>query len=268
MDNFLNNMDKKVLKYLSSFLLILSIFFVVKILSGLKEYRIIGKGVYPSSVITVNGKGEIFAKPDVASFTFSIQESGKTAMEAQDKATKKNNEVIDSLKGMIEEKDIKTISYNLYPKYEYQNVACTQYYCPPSKSIIAGYEVSQTISVKVRKIDKSGDVLAKIGGLNVSNISGISFVVDNIDDIKKQARDEAIKDAKKQAQILAKNLGVRLKKITSFYENQEYGGYPYAEGMGGGAMVDTAYKERVAPNIPAGENRITSNISISYEIED
>jgi uncharacterized protein YggE len=84
--------------------------------------------------------------------------------------------------------------------------------------------------------------------------------------LKMEAREEAIKDAKKQAQALAKNLGVKLKKITSFYDNSDtmYPPY-YAEGMGG-AMMSKA-DMRTSPEIPTGENKITANVSITYEID-
>jgi uncharacterized protein YggE len=267
MDTFLNTIDRKVLKYLSIFLLILSVFFAIKVLSEIKEYRNIGKGIYPSSVITVNGKGEVFVKPDVASFNFSVNESGKTSKEAQDKATNKTNKIISAIKGLdVEDKDIKTLSYNINPEYDYSYSLCKTDYCPPSNPVIKGYQVSQTIEVKVRKIEKAGDVLAKVGELSVSYVSGLNFVVDDMTKLKMEAREEAIKDAKKQAQALAKNLGVKLKKITSFYDNSDtmYPPY-YAEGMGG-AMMSKA-DMRTSPEIPTGENKITANVSITYEID-
>lgn len=266
MDTFINSLEKhKIAKYLSIFVIIISVFFAIKVLTALKEYKYVGKGVYPSSVISVNGKGEILAKPDIASINYSVIENAKTAKEAQDKATEKSNKTLEALKSMgIEDKDIKTVGYNIYPKYENSFTACTQYYCPPSKSEIVGYEVSQSFEVKIRKIEKSGDVLAKIGQMNVSNISGISFVIDDIEKIKAQAKEEAIKDAKNKASKLSKDLGVKIKKITSYYDNSD-NMYGYASGMGGDMM--SAKATTISPEIPTGENKITSNVTITYEIE-
>ncbi len=273
MDTFVNSLEKyRVAKYISFFVIIVSIFFLLKTITALKEYKYVGKGVYPSSVISVNGKGEILVKPDIASISFSVIESAKTAKEAQDKATKKSNDTLASLRGFgIEEKDIKTTGYNIYPKYEYRtnprnsDGSCPLGNCTDGKSIIVGYEVSQTFEVKVRKIEKSGDVLAKIGEMGVSNVSGISFVIDDIDALKKQAKELAIKDAKEKAKELSKNLGVKIKKITSYYDSSD-NMYGYGEGMGGGAMM-SAKADRISPEIPTGENKVISNITITYEIE-
>ncbi len=268
MDTFTNELSKtKLAKYLSVFVLLLAIFFGIKILSALKEYRYIGKGVYPSSVISVSGKGEVLAKPDIASFTFSIVESGKTAKDAQDKATKKGNDTIAVIKSMgVEDKDIKTTSYNIYPKYEYSPSICNQYSCPPTKQVITGYEVNQSIEVKIRQIDKAGEALAKIGEMNVSNISGISFVIDDEEKLKAEARELAIKDAREKSKKLSKDLGVKIKKITSYYEDIPYNPSPMY-GMGGDTKVMSVEAVRATPEIPVGENKFISNITITYEIE-
>lgn len=267
MDTFLSALEKnKILKYFSGFMLILCIFFIILALSALKNFKYIGKGVYPSNVISVNGKGEVMAKPDIASFSFSVVEIGKTAMEAQDKATKKNNDALAVVKSLgVEEKDIKTTGYSIYPKYEYVQGICNGAVCNPGKQNLVGYEVNQTVEVKIRKIDTAGDALAKIGAVNVSNLSGINFVIDDMEALQAEARELAIKDAKEKVKTLSKNLGVKIKKITSYYENSD----PYypTPMYGMGDMKAVSAEARVAPEIPVGENQIISNITISYEIE-
>jgi uncharacterized protein YggE len=252
--------------------ILLAAFLGIKALSSLKELSYIGKGVYPSNVISVNGVGEVLAVPDVASFSFSVVEEGKTVKEAQDKATKKINSMLEAVKGLgVEEKDIKTTGYNSYPKYDYQQTVCTmQYpsYCPPGKQVLTGYEVTQSITVKVRDTEKAGDVLTKVGELGAGNISGLDFIVDDLEKVKADAREKAVADAKAKAKVLSKTLGVKLDTIVNFYENGD-GAYPVmyrAEmsadtkvmGMGGTASV--------APSVPTGENKIVSNVTITYEI--
>ena len=249
-------------------IILLAVFLAVNSFLILKEYSYVGSGVYPSNVITVSGKGEVFAIPDTGSFSFSVVEDGATVKVAQDKASKKMNSILDSIKEMgIEDKDIKTIGYYSNPKYEYQQMQeiCTKGYCPPGKQVLIGYEVSQTISVKVRKTDKAGEALTKVGSLGVENISGLSFIVDDMDKAEAEARDKAITDAKQKAEILAESLGVKLVKIISFSESGNYP-VPYY-GMGG--MEKSIGMDSVAsapPQLPVGENEIISNINITYEI--
>ena len=110
--------SEKVTKYAAWSLFLLACFLAVQVLTGLKRLNYIGKEIYPQRTIMVSGEGETFAIPDIASFSFSVQESGKTVAEAQEKADKKIEKALASLRNAgIEDKDIKTPNYNFYPKY-------------------------------------------------------------------------------------------------------------------------------------------------------
>lgn len=248
-------------------LVLLAVFLGIQSLNSLKESQFIGRGDYPANVISVNGYGDVFATPDTGSFSFSVVEEAKTSKEAQDKASIAINKVLDGVRSLgIEDKYIKTVAYNLYPKYEYsQSASCTAGYCPPGKQVLTGYEVSQTIEIKIKDTSKAGDVLTKAGSLGAKNISGLDFVTEDPDALQAQARDKAIKDAKSKADVLAKSLGVKLKRIVNFTEN---GGGPtvyYAAKASAGMATDMMAAP--APEIPTGQNKITSNVSITYEVE-
>lgn len=261
---------------------ILIAFLAVKTINAIRESGYIGKGVYAANIITVSGKGEVMAVPDVASFSFSVTENAKTMKDAQDQSAKKMNSAIEAIKAMgVDEKDIKTTSYSSYPKYEYNNYPCAEPTtvssgmgmmavssispCRTSKSVLVGYEVSQTVLVKVRKTDTAGDILTKVGTLGVDNISGLSFVVDDPEKVQAQARDMAIKDAQEKAKELSKSLGVKFVRITSFYDNNNTPIYGYG-GTGLEAKTMSAVDIAV-PQLPTGENKIVSNVTISYEIK-
>ncbi len=246
--------------------ILLAVFVAVKAINAVKEYANIGDGVYPSNVISVSGMGEVVVIPDVASFSFSVIEEGKDVLEAQNKSATKTNSIIDAMKDLgIEEKDIQTTGYNVYPKYEYTRTVCTEFSCPPSRQILIGYEVSQTISIKVRQTDKAGEALSKVGELGASNISGLDFVVDDMEKVKAEARAKAIADAKEKAKTLSKSLNVKLVDIVSFYENDPY--LPYVRGMGSAEAYDMKVTSSVVPQIPVGENKVISNVTITYEIK-
>lgn len=260
------NDKRQIGKYVMILVLVLAVFIGIKAINALKEYSYIGKNIPAMNSISVTGKGEIAVKPDVASFTYTVTEEGKTATEAQDKATKKTNTILEALKGAsIEEKDIKTTSYNIYPKYEYTGSVCTAYSCPPGKSVIVGYEVSQSVEVKVRNIEKAGDMLALVGGLNVSNVSNLNFVVDDMEALKAEVRKQAIIDAKEKAKVIAKELGVKFDEIISFYESGQ-DGYPVPM-MADMAYGGTAMSAKAAPSIPTGENKLTTMVTITYSVK-
>ncbi len=118
--------------------------------------------------------------------------------------------------------------------------------------------------IKIRNIADAGKVLSAIGTTGVSDISGLNFEVDDQDAKVREARKIAIDDAREQAKQLAKDLGVKLSDIVSFNESGNYPTPMYyakdmAMGMGGA--------NESAPQLPTGESKITSNVTITYEIK-
>ncbi|AKM84050.1 TPA: hypothetical protein DCZ46_01835 [Candidatus Campbellbacteria bacterium] len=252
-----------VFKVLTFFLLITTIFMVFKTITAYKESAFVG--LEGQSTITFTGKGEVFAIADVATFNFSVVEISSTVAKAQEDSAKKINAIMGYLKEQgIEEKDIKTANYNVYPKYEWRrDTVCEGGFCSDGKNVLVGYEASQTITVKVRDTEKSGTLLTGVGELGASNISGLTFSVDDEEASKREARKLAIEDAQNKAKELAKDLDVKLVRIVSFNESGDFPVYAYDKevsmGMGGA--------EAVPPQIPVGENQIISNVSITYQIK-
>ncbi len=250
-------------KIIKIIIIVLVAFFIGRMIFGLgwhNNWRGNGQVV---NTITVSGKGEVVVKPDIATVSFGVIAENLDVAKAQTESATKINNIITFLKGKgVEEKDIKTTNYNIYPRYDYTRVS--QVYPYTSKQILVAYVVSQTIEVKIRKISDAGVILSGVGEFGVTDVSGLSFTVDNQETVKDQARDLAIADAKAQAKVLAKGLDVRLTKIVSF---SEAGNYPIYYGMEKSMMSGIGGGDAVAPSIPTGENKITSNVSITYEIK-
>jgi len=261
---------KRVSKWTAISLILLSAFLLVKTVGDLKRLSDIGKEIYPQSTIQVAGSGEAYAIPDIATFSFSVVEIGSTVKQAQEKADTKMNKALSAVRDSgVEDKDIKTTGYNVYPKYEWKTVACSELNypnCPSGRNMLTGYEVSQTISVKVRDTEKAGDLVTKVGAVGVSNISNLEFSVDEREKYVAEARAEAIAEAKTKAKDLAKQLGVRLGKMMYYNENGVYP-YAYAEGKGGSFDMAVSSIEPMRAELPTGETKITSDITITYEIK-
>lgn|SRR3989344_3218861 len=245
----------------------LATFLGMQTLSLMRGYQFIGGGVPVSNTVTISGEGEVFALPDVATFTFSVVKEALTIDLAQKNATDVANATIAYLKDEgIDEKDIKTLSYNISPRYEFESLGSTgisdNWYPPEGTRKLVGFEVRQTVEVKVRDVQKAGSLLSGIGSRSVSDISGLQFTIDDEDALRAEARKQAIDDAKGKAKQLAQDLGVRLVRVVSFNENGYYPMFNY----GFGADTATVSSKESAPMIPTGENKITSNVSITYEI--
>ena len=208
--------------------------------------------------IVVNGKGELTVKPDIANISFSVMEENMDVSKASDAVNTKIAKIIENLKSNgVDEKDIKTTGYNIYPRYDY----VSQTYPYSGKQVLAGYDVTQSITVKIRDLSKAGKVVTDLGTLSVTDMSGLNFTNDKYDDLLKQARDQAIVQARSEAKKLAKSLGVRLVKIVGYSEGSNYPVYYDRVAVGATSMKSSA--EAV---LPTGENKITSNVSITYEI--
>jgi uncharacterized protein YggE len=215
--------------------------------------------------ISVTGDGEATAVPDIATVTFTVRESAKTVPEAQKLAEAKIAKGLKDLESLgVDKKDTKTLSYTVNPKYESQQTGyCNGYICPPAKTVVVGYEVAQSLSVKVRKVDQAGEVIGVLGKENITEISGPDFTVDDIDKVQAEAKAMAIKKAQEKAQVEAKALGVSLGSIISF--NEDNGGYyPMAyraDSMSSGMVAEAKV------SLPTGENVVKSRVTITYTIK-
>lgn len=237
----------------------LALFLFAQTISVLKN---VGRPGNPATdVITVSGEGKATVAPDVARVSFSVQNTATTVAAAQEATTKQANDAIGLVKEQgIAEKDVRTLAYNIAPQYSYPTCA----YGTPCNPKVTGYQVSQTVEVTVRELAKVGDLLAGLGKLEVQNVSGPAFGLDDAAAGYDAARADAIKKAKAQANALAKELGVKLGKIVNFSESS--GGYPYPMSYGMGGMVTRDVKMESAPNVPVGENTYSATVSITYEI--
>ncbi len=246
---------------------LVGILLVVLIILGAKLICTVGDK-NNAATITVAGKGEIKATPDVSKFSATIEETAKDQSAALTASSEKVNTLITTLRTIgIAEKDIKTEYTSVNPKYEYPSRNMESMIYPPvaTNPVIAGYTSSHTLSVKVRNLDNVSAVQKAFTDAKVQNVSGPDLSIDDIDDLKLDAREKAIEDAKKQAKVLARQLHVRLVAIISFNENGD-GAYPvYMSARADSAMMAG---KAVSPEatVSAGEQTITSNVSITYKI--
>lgn len=254
--------DVRINRAMLALLVIGTLFLAAKFMVEVKSYAYVGTGVTAGNTVYVTGEGEVFAIPDIATIAFSAREEGKTVADAQKKVSTKIDAALAFLEGAgIDEKDIKTVSYNAYPRYEYGEIGCLGSGCPkPGTRVLAGYEVSQSISVKVRDTEKAGAILEGVAKAGIADISGPDFAIDDDTALQAEARKKAIADAREKAVALARDLGVELVRVVNFSESGNYPIYYKAEmavdGRGGASV----------PQVPVGENRIVSTVTITYEI--
>jgi uncharacterized protein YggE len=219
------------------------------------------RGYHPVT-ISVNGEGKITATPDIAQLSFGVQTGPQpTAKAAMEKLQKSMNAAFDAVKALgVEEKDISVQSLWLNPSYDWSN----------GKQTLRGYEANQSLNVKVRDLDKVSDVLSAATNAGANQAGGVQFTIDDTEVLQAQAREKAIESAQAKAEELALQLGVELGDLQGFSEGG--GSYPPMPYMAKGMMMESAVGmggggDAGVP-LPAGEQEITVNVSLTFEVED
>jgi uncharacterized protein YggE len=258
----------KLFKALTIMVVFGALLLATKIVTEIKEYRFIGGGVSATNMISVSGEGEVFASPDIATVSFVVREEAKKVVDAQSKVSTKVNAALVGVRKLgVLDKDIKTANYSSYPKYEYQQmkIECTGYCPPEGKQVLTGYEVSQAVIVTVRNLDDASAIVDVLAQAGATETQGPNFAIDNEDKLKTEVRGQAIEKARAKAKVLADDLGVSLVRVVSFSED---GGYPYypeemavfsKDARGGGVVAPL-------PEIPQGQEKIISRVTVTYEI--
>lgn len=207
-----------------------------------------------TNTVSFNGEGKVIATPDVAVLSLSILTEATSSKAAQDDNSKKSKALVDFLKKEnVADADIKTTNYNIYPQYTYR---------PNAKPEISGYQVNQSLEVKVRDLDQVSVILDGAVSAGANQVSNLGFRIDDPDRLKAEARAKAIADAKQKAAGLRRQLGIDLGRIINFSESA--GGnlppqilYDTKSGLGGAEG---------GPSLPTGENEVIVNVIITYQI--
>ena len=229
-------------------------------MSNIKSFN---KGGIPTSVAVV-GEGEVSVSPDSATITVTIKESAPTSAASQsavDNKAKNLNASLDELG--IDKKDIRSLSYSTRTKYEVRTIQCETSPCQ-SKYEVVGYESMQTIQVKARKIELAGEIMAELGKLNINEIAGPNFAIEDSEKPKADARIAAIKNSKNRAEEIAKALGANLGKVIKFEEDDNLSKYPinFAQSA---AIKSTSIAEKA--KLSPGEDIIRAKVVITYSLE-
>ena len=159
----------------------------------------------------------------------------------------------------IDVKDIETSGYNISPRYQY--FECKDGICPPSE--IIGYTITNSIAVKIRNFDIIGDVLTGVVANGANTVSGVSFTIDDPESFKKDARNEAIKEAREKSIAIAKAGGFKIGKIISISESGPFIPYYSTKAMG---LVSAGMEAADAPIIEPGSQELKVNVTITFEI--
>jgi uncharacterized protein YggE len=215
-----------------------------------------------AGTIAIEGRGEVTAAPDMATINSGVTTQGATAREALDANTAAMAELIAALKASgIEARDIQTSGFSVNPNYVYTDERDANGYTLPPK--INGYQVSNTVTVAVRKLDTLGSILDKSVTVGANTVNGVSFSVADPSDLYDQARKAAFADARAKAELYATVAGSALEDIVSISETQGFNPpQPYPMYARAEMAADAAVP------VEAGELSFAINVNVQWELDD
>lgn len=197
----------------------------------------------------------VSAQPDMVTIGAGVSTEARTATEALRANSAEMVKVIDQLKKLgVPERDIQTTGINLNAMYDYDQQARNQ--------VFRGYQASNRVSVKLRKIDETGRVLDALVAAGATDLNGPSFGLENDEPAKDAARKRALERAKARAEDYARQLGYAGAKVLTISESMS----------GSSAMPERAMMRASADMVaaappPVQPGMVSTGISISIQYE-
>jgi len=207
-----------------------------------------------ATLLQVSAHGETSRAPDLAQISAGVVTQNLDANAAMRANAQRMSAVIAALRQAgVAERDIQTSSINLEPQYKY---------APNQRPTITGYQVSNTVNVRLRDLTRIGDVLDALVKQGANQINGPTFTLDKPDAAVDAARTDAIKRAQARADLYAAATGLKVRRIVSISESGEAPPTPRPMLM----RVQAAAAPEESTPIASGENVVGVDLNVVYEL--
>jgi uncharacterized protein len=206
----------------------------------------------PFTGIVVVGEGRVTVAPDYAQIASGVTTRGKTVKEASDANSKTMAAVIKALVDAgVAQNDIQTSRFSVQPVYVPQE--------PRTEPKLAGYSVSNQVRAKIRQIDKLGEILDRLITAGATDVGNVEFLVSDPSKALDQAREAAIADARRKAEVYARAAGIRLGQVEWITEASGFGPAVPLRGQGAAARA-------AAVPIATGEDTLEATVTVGFTI--
>jgi uncharacterized protein len=215
-----------------------------------------------AGTISIEGRGEVRAAPDMATVNSGVTTQGTSAREALDLNTEAMTDLIAALKEAgIGDRDIQTSGFSVTPNYVYSDERDANGYSLPPR--INGYQVSNSVTVVVRDLEDLGSILDQSVTVGANTVNGVTFSVADPSDILNEARRAAFADAQEKAELYADVSGAALGELESISERQDFNApQPYPMFARSEAAADAAVP------VEAGEMSFAVTVSVAWELNN
>ena len=201
--------------------------------------------------VTVNGEATISVEPDLAQLRAGVTTDAKTAHEAAEANSRTMNAVMAAARAAgIAERDLQTSRYSIQPIYEQGR---------PQRDRISGFQASNSLLLKIRQIDKLGEIIDRLVAAGANTMGGVEFLVSDPSKLLDEARTQAIADARRRAQLYATAAGVNLGGVFTITEQAT--GMPFPPMPMGRAAA--APETPIAP----GERTLRLSVTVTFDLQ-
>jgi len=205
----------------------------------------------PPSMISVTGEASVSVAPDQAQIEGGVTSDAKTAREASEANNAAMGKVLLALKAAgVAEKDIQTSRLSLQPQYAANR---------SGPSPVTGYRASNRVTVRLHDVTRVAGTIDTLVGAGATDIGGINFSVSNASKLLDDAREQAVSDARRKAEIYARAAGVTLGAPLSISEEGAPGPMPFRK-MAVGMAASPA-------PVALGEETLQVTVSVSWAIK-
>ena len=208
----------------------------------------------PPARVVVSGEGKVNVIPDLAQVRSGVTTNAKNVKEAVESNSRIMAAIITALtESGIAQKDIQTAQFSIQPVYSSQD--------QHSESKLTAYRVSNQVIAKIRHIDKLGDVLERLAAAGATDVWNIDFMVSDPSKALDEAREAAIADARRKAEVFARAAGVTLGRVVTIEEEGAA-----AEPLSTRNRALTAAREAAPVPIATGENTLRAVVIVGFDL--
>ncbi len=244
-------------KIIPAFLIIIFFFLAASIYSRLSNplsLSVNSSVTNKTDIFTVTGEGTFSVQPDIAYVDVGIQKTASTVKQAQSQINESMNKIISGLKTLgVDSKNIQTSQYTINPNYDWSS----------SVQKITGYSANTQLKIKITDIDKINEIIDSATANGANQVNNITFDIENREDAENSARKEAVAEANRKAEAVARAAGFKLGKIISYSENSNDNllrPITYA------VKSMSVANESASTNVQTGNEEIKIIVNLSYQI--
>ena len=224
-------------------------------MAGAASAQTLPASVPAPTTLTIAAEGRVTRAPDIAEVSGGVVTTAPTASAAMaENATKMTAVVAAVRRAGVADRDIQTMGLNLQPQYRYEN---------NQAPILTGYQATNIVSLRLRKIADAGKLLDALVGVGANQINGPNFRVEDSATALDEARVAAVATARKRAELYARAAGMKIGRITQISESGGYQPEPRPMLMSTRAKAEDAAASPVEP----GEVALTISVTMVFELE-